>query len=137
MGAIRTHIEFVRSDEPLARYLLESNRFRKPNQARPDGEVTERAFLPPPDLKTSVFRIDGLALTDVKTLGVSVAAESGKPCHGHAQIQPAQVSMHGLAVEPDDDPPRHANIVGWSEDKDKRKIVAQLLAAAALLYLYQ
>jgi hypothetical protein len=40
----------------------------------------------------------------------------------------------GLTVEPDPTHhPRHANIIGWPEDKDQRTAKAQRLAAAATL----
>jgi hypothetical protein len=38
-------------------------------------------------------------------------------------------------LEPDDNPPRHANIVGWPAGKDAQKSLAQQLASETELIL--
>jgi len=46
------------------------------------------------------------------------------------------VFVVGLEVHPDNKPKRHAAIVGWPEEKDRRMDLAQKIAAAAELHEY-
>jgi len=55
--------------------------------------------------------------------------------HGRADIQARFILKMGLQIDPDDTPPRHANIFGWPELKEERKSMAQELAAKAALRL--
>lgn len=116
-------------EEPIARCLVQSNHY-KPAAAR----VTERAFLPGPDGTTSVFRVLGLTPAEIWTLADRyVGQPSGRPVIGTGTLAARVVGEVGLVLEADDEPPRHAAISGWPEEKDARKSQAQLLAAAAAL----
>lgn len=125
-------IEPIAPEEPLARCLTQSNHYR-----RSEWRVTERAFLPGRDNATSVFRVDGLTddqvwrLADEHVAGV----QGGRHVLGTGTLLAQAVTEVGLRVEPDDDPPRHASILGWPDDKSGKKSRAQLLAAAARLSL--
>lgn len=59
---------------------------------------------------------------------------TGGKIHGHADIHVADVSEVGLNFDPDNKPPRHANVTGWPE-KSSHKFYAQKLAARAALTL--
>lgn len=117
-----------REDEPLARYLTQERLFRvDPPQVR------YRAFMPPKDGKTSVYRIAGLKRETVWRIGdVFVAAPTDRTILARGDVSPAIVRAAGLEIEPDNRPPRHASIVGW-RDKDWQMSAAQLLAAQAVL----
>ena len=41
----------------------------------------------------------------------------------------------GLTIDPDNDPPRHANILGWPEEKSEQKLIALELSESAKLKL--
>ena len=64
-----------------------------------------------------------------------MAAPLGRPLYGRGDLSVSSVLATGLTVDPDDNPPRHAGIVGWPETKDARISLAQRLAASALLRL--
>lgn len=64
-----------------------------------------------------------------------VAEPRNKTLYGRGDITISLVHQVGLDVVADNDPPRHADITGWPEDKSKRKILAMQLAAEASLRL--
>ena len=62
-----------------------------------------------------------------------MAGPSGRPLLGRAEIKAQDASDVGLGIEPDSKPPRHANLVGWPNEKHERMSMAQELAARASL----
>ncbi len=94
--------------------------------------------MPPPNRCLSVFRIDGLTLEEVWEIGKRGVIDlmvQPKELHGLADIKVSQVKEVNLEVDPDDNPPRHANLIGWPEEKHRQKLVAAELAARAKLVL--
>ena len=58
---------------------------------------------------------------------------AGRRIHGRGDLTADDVVAAGpLAVDFDDTPPRHANVVGWPQDRAGQKVLAQALAAAAM-----
>ena len=101
-----------------------------------NNSVKPVAFLPPLNLRLSVFRIDGLTLEEAWGIGqANVVPSPGQDLHGFADIKASAVYQSNLDVEPDNRPPRHADVVGWPEEKSERKLIAQELAARATLRL--
>jgi hypothetical protein len=85
---------------------------------------------------TSTFRTHGLTPEETWALGESqVAAPRGRRLYGRGDLSVSSVVATGLTVDPDNDPPRHAGIVGWPDGKDARLSLAQRLAASAALRL--
>jgi len=122
----------VNPTESLGRYLTQKNHF-----SRRDNAVRTLAFMPPPNLRLSVFRIDGLKLEEVWIIGqreVIDVLPQPKTLYGVADIKASKVREFDLEIEPSNTPPRHADICGWPE-KAKHKSVAQQLAAEAKLIL--
>jgi len=120
-------------EESLGRYLPEDSYFSRTKNA-----VKPKAFIPPTDLKLSVFRIDGLKPEEIWEIGQKhVIDNMPKPkiLHGRADIKVSKVQERDLSVDPDNEPIRHANIVGWPEDLGRRHSIAQELAAEANLIL--
>jgi len=114
-----------RPSDQLSRFLTQSNHFR-----RTDNTVTHKAFMPPLDLKLSVFQTRDLDEPVVWALG-----EGGsRNLYGRATITVSAVSDTGLTLDPDNDPPRHANITGWPQ-KSEQKLLALKLAEKATLQL--
>jgi len=123
----------VNPDESLARYLNE----RKGYFSTEKNSVLPRTFMPPPNLRLSVFRIDGLELEEVWIIGqreVIDVLPQPKTLYGLAEIKASKVREFDLEIEPNDIPPRHADVCGWPQ-KAKHKSVAQQLAAEAKLVL--
>lgn len=121
----------IRDDEPLARFLLSKRHY-----ARTKGAIRPGAFLPPPDLRLSVFRTQGLELDEIWELGArEAAAPSDRTLYGSAHVVTSQVRAQYLDVEADEPPDRHANIIGWPADKNARTAIAQGLARDATLSL--
>ncbi len=82
--------------------------------------------------RTSVCRISGITNVEIWEIGLEVARMRGKPLLGRADIRVFNILSKALVVAPTDPPPiRHADIVGWPEDKDQRISIAQELAAEA------
>lgn len=115
------------NEEPLTRYIYHrKNRFRVNPPAAKRG-----AFMPTEgNLSLSVFRTQGLGENAIW----SIAARHVKPNpKARADIPVAEVSETGLIVEPDNIPPRHANIAGWPDGKDAQMDRALELARRAEL----
>ena len=73
---------------------------------------------------------------EVWEIGESVVIVSGKTLYGRAAIRVEDVEKAGLSVMPDDNPPRHANIIGWPDEKSERKLFAERLVGSAQLILH-
>ncbi len=119
----------VIENEPLTRFIFSRSHFSAEQK-----RAKHQAFLPPADLKLSVFRIENLSAEEIWKIGGRV--ESGRTEHLHARADlPGGAALQaGLRAISDEPPRRHANIVGWSaEDKDSRKIAAMELASLAAL----
>jgi hypothetical protein len=85
-------------------------------------------------LTASVFRVRHLSEDEIWEIGeVYVASPRGKTLHGRADLNVRHVTSLGLRLDPDDHPPRHADIAGWPLEKDRQLLLAHELAAAASL----
>jgi hypothetical protein len=121
----------VSPSESLARYLTSSKHYGTKMQV-----VKPAAFLPqPPDYCLSVFRIDGLTTEQVCQIGQEkvINKRPERTLHGFANIVAQAFLDANLAIDPDNNPPRHASVVGWPKDKPQQISIAQELAASAML----
>ena len=123
----------VNPNESLARFIN-----HKRGYFSTDNNSVKALTFMPLDLRLSVFRIDGLKLEEVWTIGqrevIDVLPEP-KTLYGMADIKASKVREVGLEIEPSNTPPRHADICGWPSDKSHQKSIAQELAAEAKLVL--
>lgn len=123
----------VNQNESLARFISEKRGYFSVEKK----SVLPRTFMPPINLRLSVFRIDGLELEEVWQIGQTEVIDvlpQPKPLYGMASIKASKVRECELEIEASKNPPRHADILGWPE-KAKQKSVAQQLAAEAKLIL--
>ena len=120
-------MRYVDASEILARYIFTKNHYRTS-----DNTVKYSAFLPPPDKRLSVFRTSGMGEHAIWALGESLRQQRLK---GRADIRAAAVVETGLAIDADDIPPRHANIVGWPDDHSAIMLKALELSQQAHLRL--
>lgn len=121
----------VDPSEPLSRFILQSNWYRTS-----DNTVKYAAFMPNPiNNKTSVFRTSGISNDEIWDIGDrEVSIKRGKSILGRADINACNVTERDLKVVPNESPERHANIVGWPEEKSKQKAIAIEIAAEARFY---
>jgi hypothetical protein len=89
--------------------------------------------MPPPDLRLSVFQTRDLPQRVIWALS-EATTQAGGHIYGRAIITVSTVYDTGLALDPDNDPPRHANITHWPQ-KPAQKLLALKLAARAKLQL--
>lgn len=124
-------LDQVKPEESLSRYIMDKRQF-----SAQDRRVKYSAFLPARSGETSVFRIAGLLDYEIWEIGHrEVAQKRGKRLLGRADISASHVLENSLKVKPDNNPPRHANIIGWPAEKSEQKLIAMELAAEAQLYL--
>jgi hypothetical protein len=117
-------------DEVVTRYILSSSGYSVANL-----RVKPRAFEPSPsDHCTSVFRIEGLQEDDIWKMGLrEIVGTRPQRLHARADIPVSEILKLKLSIRPDEHPPRHALINGWSNEKHTAMATAQELAARALL----
>lgn len=83
-----------------------------------------------------MFRISGLYDSQIWNIGLEkVAHLRNLPLLGRFDVNAGFVCDQGLRFNPDvDTTSRHADIVGWPEEKEKRQSIAQHLAAEAKVF---
>jgi len=114
--------------ETLARYIYSKNHYKAS-----DRTVKYAAFVPQKDNnRLSVFRISGLEENEIWKIAKDLRAQ---PLLARADIQATSVFEASLAIERDDTPPGHANIVGWPEKDAEIKLKAVTLAEKANLLM--
>lgn len=104
-------IDPIDDNESLGRYLLSRRHFSSQKNI-----VKPSAFMPPPNLHVSIFRIKGLDENAIWNIGENEVIKKTQPTktlYGRAEIISLAVKLVGLEVAPDDSPPRHSNIKGW------------------------
>jgi hypothetical protein len=116
----------VTPSEPVSRFLLKK-------ELRPDGvTIRYEAFMPSSNLRHSVFRISGLSDEQIWIVAVEKVEPYRGTVVGRGDLTVTQIAARRLKVSPDADPTsRHANIVGWPEDRNERATIAKDLAALA------
>lgn len=125
------NLDQINPEENLARYILQKNQFSSVNQ-----RVKYSTFMPAPNGETSVFRISTLSTNEIWKIGDSeVAQKRGLHLLARADIAASHIIKVNLKIIPDNIPPRHANIVGWPEEKSARMSIALELAKNAQLHL--
>jgi hypothetical protein len=124
----------INGQEVIARYITSKRWY-----SREKNVVKPLAYMPPSDLRLSVFRIDNLSELEIWKIGfkeVIGKMNQSRNLHGRADIQALNIWENNLHIDPDNTPLRHANIIGWPELKEERKSIAQELAAKASLSLH-
>lgn len=57
-------------------------------------------------------------------------ANANKPLYGRTELAAVVFVEEGLTADPDWDPERHVNIIGWPDEEEVRKGISQSLYAA-------
>jgi len=125
----------VRDDERLSRFLLFSRWFsRVQNRVKPD------AYIPHPRVELSVSCTEALAESEVWPLGQAVvdSRSDNVTLYGRGDVRASVVRVQKLQIIRDDQPLRHANIVGWPIDsKESQRMLALEIAAASSLVIHE
>ena len=118
--------------EPLSRFLLSKSHISVEKM-----RVKSAAFLPEVrSLETSVFRTVDLDPAEIWAIGEQhVATPIGRTLHGRGEVAAQVPRRMGLQVRPDNQPERHAAIVGWPAEKDRQLMLAIELAEESTLFL--
>ena len=118
----------VDDDELLARYVVNSNEFRKS-----DNTVRPKLFMPYKRVTLSVTRHRDCTEKDIWRLGFDIAKERGCQLYGRADIIASACRFDPLNVisSPIESNPNHAEINGFPSKKEDQQSVALKLAAAA------
>lgn len=95
--------------------------------------VKHKLVEPNRQLELSVFRVHELGDEQVRELGIEVVRRrpDAKRLYGWAEFDEAAVQSVALVLHDDNDPPRHANVIGWPTDPAERKLVQLELADKA------
>lgn len=110
-----------------------TSRFLIDGQVRTESkEVKYPAFIPPKNLKLSIFRTSNLNEQEIWILAVEKVEPSRGPVIGRGELTVSAIAEEKLQVSTDEDPnSRHADVVGWPVDRDARVTIAKALAAKA------
>jgi hypothetical protein len=93
--------------------------------------------LPPPDLRLSVAVADGLDDATAQEIATNYVESPERRCRGYATLEAACFFNEALSVIRDDVPFfRHANVLGWPNEKPRQKAIAQRLAENAKLHSF-
>jgi len=121
----------VDSNEPLSRYIFNERHIDVQHRRIKPG-----AFIPPANSRLSVFRISGLLEDIIWDIGKKVGNISHRKLCGRADVIAFEFEKRGFQIEANDNPPRHADIIRWPDEKAKRLSIAQELAEIAKLSIY-
>ncbi len=119
----------IKAEEPIVRYIFSKSHFSIENHRAKYG-----AFVPPrASDEVSVYRIIDLEDDEIWRLGdEKVAVHVEKDIKARADLGVHQVIDIGLEVIPETKPhPRHANIMGWPDDRDEIRQLAIELAESS------
>jgi hypothetical protein len=108
------------------------NRFLTHKKQFSATRVKQGAFLPPQNLKLSVFFTEGLSGEQIWALGERCVAAK---VYGRAELAITAVSEIGLKIDLDNKPSRHGNIIGWPAQKSAQKLCALKLAEKSELVI--
>ena len=121
----------VNFSETVSRFLI------RDNIKASDNAIRHAAFLPPAhNLKISVFRIYDLSVQEIWHLAVEKVEPHRGKVTGRGDLTVSAITEEKLRVVPDEESTsRHADIVGWPDDRDLRATIAKVLAAKASLFM--
>lgn len=118
-------------NERITRYINEQGKVRPST-----GKAGYNAFMPPKNLRLSVYRTETLGNEEVWAIANEFVGTPEKPVIARADLPAATYYSHALTIATDGIPhPRHGNVIGWLGDHSAQKVVALQLAESAELSL--
>lgn len=125
----------------------DSSFFRKPQPNEPitifathesdyraDGTARHSPFMPSNKYQnTSCFRIINLSAPEIWKIGDDyVIGDNIKSIYGRFDLLAKSIYSQKLRFDPDNTPRRHANIIGWQNNREAQKNAALQIAAESL-----
>ena len=113
--------------------IISISRYANKQHVRPSkGTLKHNLFTPPKNLRLSVFNISKLQSDKIWELGDLYVAPKRGPVIGRADLTRDQIREKGLQIEEASPPPRHMDIKGWPEEKEKRLTIAKSFALLSI-----
>lgn len=115
---------------PLTQFAVERGKIK-------NGVAKPKLFEPNKKGELSVSRTGGLSQGEIQDIGLQVVQENqnASRLYGWAKIERDDVESTGLGIIDDNNPPRHSNVIGWPEEREKVLEVMQALASKADSFL--
>ncbi len=112
----------VTRDEPITRFCVVGSQIKEKNR------LNHSVIWPDENEEyiTSVYRIENLNNTEVWDLGDT---NVNNPVLARLDVSANTIFNFKLDFDPDDTPPRHANIINWPKDRSEYRSVAQQITA--------
>ncbi len=119
----------VTEHERISRYINEKKKIRPK-----EGKAGYNAFMPPRTLRMSVCRSEGLDEAELWQIADEFIGTAEKPVIARADLEAGEYFSRRLSFDPDGMPyPRHADVIGWSDEPSLQKMIALELAEASVL----
>lgn len=119
----------VAPSETISRFVCS-----RKNMAPAHLRVKRKEFMPSgTPLGVSIFRTTGLDDSSVWAIGHEAIVD--RAVLGRGDLSAGAVYDVGLSFDPDDVPPRHANIIGWPDEKEDQIALALQLEDATTLVM--
>ncbi|MEX1014877.1 MAG: hypothetical protein WDZ80_07005 [Candidatus Paceibacterota bacterium] len=146
---LKTLKEFIRrfsgsktlnNTDTLARYLTSSSQFSEEKK-----RVKPTALMPlknkrSGEFETSLFNIESLSSKEVINLArknIIINLPAGRSIYGTGDTDANSIHALGLIAAISEPPKKHLNIIGWPDEKSKRKQIAMELAGKCKLSLFE
>jgi hypothetical protein len=111
----------------VTRYCFDRSQIRTSNST-----VKHNLFVPPSNLRLSVYVTDGYSDQQVWSIGRLVEQDRGKTLRAKAIVRGDLIRQHALRIDLDNVPrDRHANVVDWPDSEPQQLHLAHILANAA------
>jgi len=123
--------DLPRNDEPITVFATHKSDYRA------DGTARHTPFMPSKKYgNTSCFRIINLPFNKIWEISEKhVKNQNITNIYGRFDFYAESVIQLNLSFEPDNTPPRHANIINWPDgDKQAIKSKAQQIAATSIFH---
>lgn len=119
------------SIECVSRFIFSKRHFNSQTD-----RVKYEVFKPPGNLRLSVYIINEISDRDIWQIRDDYVAPLRGPILARADLESEAVKERALRIEPIKHPhPRHAEIVDWPPEKQKRLAIAKELADVSNLVL--
>lgn len=119
--------EHLTVDENISRFVVQRRQIKN----GPNGKYIHHSALWPDEsdnYTTSVYRTSLLSEDEIWSLGDD---NISNPVLARLDNDIKNIFNLKLDIDPDNSPPRHANIVNWPTDRSKCRSIAQQLSAKA------
>jgi len=111
----------------ITRFINEKGKLRREGAA-----AGYNAFMPPKNLRLSVYHTETLGDPEVTAIAHTHVSTTEKPILARADLTVRHYTSQALRIEIDGRPhPRHGNVFGWSDEQALQKVIALRLAEAA------